>query len=68
MNKLLQETEEPSRRQKAILRDYFNIPKTGTGSKPRLNDYINFRKRYNTELTQVKGYKKYKKTLDELAK
>jgi hypothetical protein len=61
--KKLQVTDEPSRRQKAILRAYFDMPTTGAGSKPRKETWVTLRVEYNKQIDLQKNRSKYYKTV-----
>lgn len=62
MAKQLQNTEIPSKKQKAIMREYFG---SKIGVKPRNETWIKYRKLYNKNLEEVQKLNKIKKNLDK---
>jgi hypothetical protein len=58
----LQATPNVGRSQRKILRRHFSIPTEGVGSRPSEAQFLEFRALYNTEMEQLQGFERYKKT------
>jgi hypothetical protein len=58
----LQATPNVGRSQRKTLRRHFSIPNEGVGSRPSEAQFLEFRALYNTEVEQLQGFERYKKT------
>jgi hypothetical protein len=58
----LQATPNVGRSQRKTLRRHFSIPNEGVGSRPSEAQFLEFRALYNTEVEQLQGFERFKKT------